>query len=249
MKYRYNKVNGVTYKQTKKKKVQNVEGTNALDKKFSISRAIAFDFLEDYNIPFVPGDKSDDIKHMYEYMKKDSKHLYNTLIHNLMVEIVKAKSIGDLHKLNYMFIDAYVEYRKVFGKHVKSDEAKIGRIRDFARMYPDQFASSVFRETCKLFIYSYVDSLSEYELMGLKSETYTNEDILRTVRLDGVSVSTLEDTELKKFLKNLLLKKLSGKTDPSSKSHLCFDCPVHMMDCPKMLDKNKKNIEFKIYCC
>ena len=244
MKYRYNKVNGETIKVIKtKKKSDGVQDTNALDPKFTIYKAIGFDFLKDYEIPFVAGDKSEEVKNMFKYMKKDSAYLYEKLIHDLMVKIVEAKSIKDLHILNNMFLDGYTEYRRVFGKHVKSDQSKIGRIREFGREHPDQLSSTIFREACKSFIYSFVESLSEYEIMGLKAEINTNEDILRTVILDGVSFSTLEDVELKKFLKNLLVKKISGKLDPRTKSHLCFDCPVHMMDCPKMVDKEKKSID------
>ena len=103
---------------------------------------------------------------------------------------------------------------------------------------------TVAKETIKRYIKAYLENYTEDQLADIDKKIKNGANPLDYIEINDVKFSNIEDESLKAFSKSILNYYLSEKVKSNvGYKHLCGDCSCPILDCPKILDDPKKNID------
>ena len=236
MNYQYIKVNGKTVRTEIKSVTQDPA------KAVQSYRYVGLDILEGIDIPDnrKPGEF---LKKIIAMLKKEDYDQYYDLLDTLTYRIITAKSVDDLisydnNSLLSLFKENYMR------KHGKDRYSKM--IIDQMKAYQDNdalaYANSLFKEVVRKYIFEYLSHYTDEELLAIKDKIADGENVLKFVKIDDIPFIDIPDNKFKELTHDISLTQME-RLDPAANKHLCFDCPVPIRECEKILNRYKETID------
>jgi len=173
--------------------------------------------------------------------------VYNDSMDLLIKRIVTIKTKEDILDLSRNNSLASVIIKVISDIYVTDNVSKgyIDRVIKAHKELSEEALLNVYhriiKDVIRRFLKKRVDNLSNYKANSQREAITSGTDALSFVYIDDNCLIDLEDEVLKKFIKVVYNHYLRMKT-LDSRQHLCFDCPVDLLDCPKIMDDPCKKI-------